>query len=204
MANMCLSTKMVEDDDDGNDNFDSVFLSLTEQENNCSCTFSVKNANTPVNLYIKRLNNLADKLLCGMEKDIYFIRRNEMFQTNRIPTRCDSKENTISLSLFGNEHLQFTSRVVDGNFSIGYCIQIAREHKQGYADSFLEISCDHSAVTTPPGTLTQTRTTLKRVTTSVPITSTLSFSTTMIDKPKVNDKTDYDGKLILSICFFLN
>lgn len=127
---MCKTTTAVEDYEDGNDTFDSVFLSLTEPENNCSCTVSVKNVTSYifVNLYIKRLNNLAEKSLCGMEISIYLIRLDEtiLVLPNRIPTRCDSKENKISLSLFRNEHLQFTSRAVDGNFSIGYCIQIAR------------------------------------------------------------------------------
>ncbi|CAC5418075.1 unnamed protein product [Mytilus coruscus] len=178
---MCQATTALENDEDGNDNLDSVFLSITEQDNYCYCNVSIKNIKTPVDLYINRLNNLTEKSLCGMEIDIYLVRRQqEIILLQQIPTRCTSKEKTIRFSLFPFEYLHFTSRVVDGNFSIGYCIQIEREHKQGDEDSFLEISCDGPAVTTPIDTFTQPRSTLNDVTTSVQITPMLSFSTAMI------------------------
>ncbi|XP_052088232.1 uncharacterized protein LOC127725339 isoform X2 [Mytilus californianus] len=200
MAKMCQTTTSVEDDKDGNANFDSVFLSLTERSHNCSCFLSVKNLKTFVNLYIRRLNNLTGQSLCGMEIEIYQRRRQEFILLNRTPTRCDSKETTISLSLIRNEYIQFTSRVVDGNFSSGYCIQISREHREGDEDdSFLEISCDGPAVTTPLDTLTQHRTTLNDVTTTVHVTPMLSSTTTMTDELPIHDKTDSEGDSTLYI-----
>lgn len=123
---MCQTTARVEDDQDGNIYFDSVFLSLIQQEDNCSCTVSVKNTHSFVNLFIKRLDNLTEQPLCGMEIDIYFVspQVNDLFYQSL--TRCDNKETTISLSILENEYIQFITRVVDGNFSNGYCIQITR------------------------------------------------------------------------------
>lgn len=135
---MCQSTTAVEDDQDGNAYFDSVFLSLTEQANNCSCTVSVKNASGFVNLHIQRLNTLNEQPLCGMEIDILHVRRPfEFYFLNRSPTRCDSREESIYLTLLGDEYLQFTSRVLDGNFSNGYCIQITRGSLEMYSTYFL-------------------------------------------------------------------
>lgn len=127
VAKMCQANTVFENDKDGNDNFDSVFFSLTEQDNNCYCNVSIKNIETSVDLIINRLNNLTGNSLCGMEIDILQVRsQQEIFLLKQIPTRCDSKENTIRLSLFYDEYLRFTSRVVDGEFSVGYCIQIIR------------------------------------------------------------------------------
>lgn len=124
---MCQATTAFENDEDGNDNFDSVFFSLTEQDNNCYCNVSLKNIENPVNLIINRLNNLTGHSLCGMEIDILQVRsQQDIVPLEQIPTRCDSKENTIRLSLVYDEYLSFTSRVVGGIFSVGYCIQIIR------------------------------------------------------------------------------
>ncbi|CAC5418057.1 unnamed protein product [Mytilus coruscus] len=96
---MCQTTTAVEDDEDGSDNLDSAFLSLTEQGHNCSCSLSVKNISRYVNLYIRRFNNLTDQSLCGMEIEIYQRRPIETILLDRTPTRCDSREHTIYLSL---------------------------------------------------------------------------------------------------------
>ncbi|CAC5418076.1 unnamed protein product [Mytilus coruscus] len=207
VAKMCQSTTAVENDDDGNDTIDSVFLSLLEQENYCSCNISVKNVQTTINLNITRLNNLTEQPLCGIEIDIYFLRPNESNVPESFPIRCNSTEQTLRFSLFRNEYLQFTSRVEDGNFSIGYCVQILREHTQGDEDSFLEISCGNQALTTttdspthPQTTISDTptypKTTLNDFWTSEQTTSIMSSPTPMVD---VNDKTDSDGDSILYI-----
>lgn len=124
VAEMCQSTKVVDEHEYGNATVDGVFLSLKEQENNCACSVSVKNTNSFVTLFIKRLNNFTEQSLCGMEIDIYYIRPNETVLTTII--NCSSTAHTKVLSLLNNEHLQFTSRVIVGQFSVGYCIQILR------------------------------------------------------------------------------
>lgn len=123
---MCQATTAVEDDHDGSGKLESVFLSLIKQENNCSCNVSAKNVQNFVNVNITRLNNLKEQSLCGMEIDIYFVKTDEIKQQKSIPTKCNSTENTIQFSLFVNEYLRFTSRIVNANFSIRYCIQIER------------------------------------------------------------------------------
>lgn len=125
---MCQTTARVEDDQDGNIYFDcdSVFLSLIQQKDNCSCTVSVKQTHSFVNLFIKRLNNLTEQPLCGMEIDIYLVSPHENYLLHQSLTRCENKETTIGLSIIGNEYIQFITRVVDGHFSNGYCIQIIK------------------------------------------------------------------------------
>ncbi|CAC5366321.1 unnamed protein product [Mytilus coruscus] len=161
---MCQTTTVVENDKGSN----GVFLSLIEHENNCSCIVSVKNIGDreSVNLYIKRLNNLTEQPLCGMEIDIYFIRPNETSLLKQLATKCTSEENTKRVSLFGEEYLQFTSRVVNRNFSIGFCIQIEIENKKGNNDSFLEISCDNQKLTTTTDTPIHAQTTSSDITTN--------------------------------------
>lgn len=124
VAKLCQSTPVVDEDADDT-TIDSVFISLIEQEDNCSCSVSVKKTNSYVNLFIKRLNNFTEQSLCGMEIDIYHIRPNDSVLPS-FPIKCNSSEHTQKFSLFRNEHLQFTSRVIVGQFSVGYCIQILR------------------------------------------------------------------------------
>lgn len=129
VAKMCQGkTTVTEDEQDGSENVDSVFLSLMKPEGNCSCNVTVKHATSFVNINIKRLNNFSKQTYCGMEIDVYQIRQNEneTVLTNEMPTKCNSTNTTYSLTLVGNEYLRFTSRVVDGNVSTGYCIQIER------------------------------------------------------------------------------
>ncbi|XP_052088229.1 uncharacterized protein LOC127725338 [Mytilus californianus] len=161
VAEMCQSTAVK------NDKYsNSIFLSLIEQENNCSCIVSVKNAKNHVDLSIKRLNNLTEQLSCGIEIDIYFIRPNQINLLDQLATKCTSEENTKRLSILDIEYLQFISRVVDGNFSNGYCIQIEIENKKGNNDSFLEISCDNQKLTTTTVTPIHAQTTFSDITTN--------------------------------------
>lgn len=128
VVTMCQGKKTVmEDEQDGSENVDSVFLSLMKQENNCSCNVTVKDLTTSAKINFKRIN-FSEQPYCGMEIDVYQIRQNEneTVPTNDMPTKCNSTKHTQSLSLIKNEYLRFTSRVVDGNFSTGYCIQIER------------------------------------------------------------------------------
>lgn len=134
---MCQSTTVMGNYENTNDNFDSVFLSLTEKANNCSCTVSVKTTKSSVKLYIKRLNNLTQELLCGMEIDIYQQRQANVLVLEPIPTRCGSTNNTKVFSIFNDENLQLISKVVDGIFSIGYCIHIGIGSLEIYNTKFL-------------------------------------------------------------------
>lgn len=130
VAKMCQTTKAMEDDEDGNNNFDSVALSLTEQKNNCSCYLSVKNVtSSSSSLYIKQYNYVGRQPSCGMEIDIDQHRSNPheiVPLPGPIPSRCNSTVTQNMFSLLKNETLQFISRIVDGHFNTGYCIQIIR------------------------------------------------------------------------------
>lgn len=117
---MCRLT-IVEENNIGSN---EVFLSIKEQENNCSCSVSVKNLKNFANLYIKRLNTITEQPFCGMEIDIYFMRPNETLPPKNFPFKCNSTDHAQNVSLGQNEYLQFTSRVVDGTFESGYCIKI--------------------------------------------------------------------------------
>ncbi|VDI13121.1 Hypothetical predicted protein, partial [Mytilus galloprovincialis] len=193
---MCQTTKAMEDDEDGNDNFDSVALSLTEQTNNCSCYLSVKNVTSPSSsLYIKQYQYVERQSSCGMEIDIDQHRSNPyeiVPLPGPIPSRCNSTVGQKQFSLFKNERLQFISRIVDGNFNTGYCIQIIRVHHPPDG-GFLELSCGDQEITktTTKYTSFYPRTTLNDAThSSGPLTSISSSPTSMIDKSYINDKTD--------------
>lgn len=124
---MCQKKTAVEETEDGSDYFDSIFLSLTVNKNNCSCYLYVKNFTISPSLYIKQYNNEPQQALCGMEMDIYQHRPREVVPLiDPIPTRCNGSGQSNYFSLVKDEYLQFRSRIVDGNFSKGYCIQIIR------------------------------------------------------------------------------
>ncbi|CAC5418080.1 unnamed protein product [Mytilus coruscus] len=101
VAKMCQTTTALENDEDGNDIFDSVFLSLIEQANNCYCNMSIKNVTTTVDLYINRLNNLTERLLCGMEIDIYLKEYpGKAMKTVFFEISCDGPPVTTPLDTF--------------------------------------------------------------------------------------------------------
>ncbi|XP_052088228.1 uncharacterized protein LOC127725337 [Mytilus californianus] len=207
VAKMCQSTSVVEEDEDGNATFDGVFLSLIEHENNCSCSVSVKNTNSFVNLFIKRLNNFTEQSLCGVVIDIYHIRPNDSILPENFPINCSSTEQTQVFSLLRNEYIQFTSRVVDVQLSVGYCIQITRDHNAGQEVSSLEISCGNQALATTIDTPIHAQTTFSDTSTN-PQTTFSDITThpqaSLSDIPTQTQTTHNDFKTSEQITSFMS
>ncbi|CAC5418055.1 unnamed protein product [Mytilus coruscus] len=142
---MCEIGSAVENIDDGNNNADTVVLSLMENRNNCSCYVNVENMNSNTILYIKPYNDLPasapKEQLCGMIIDLFRIYPNQNSQhISETPIGCNSGQIQRSVTLTReNNKLEFISKIVTGNFTRGYCIQIIRVHNSGGQDDDKEL-----------------------------------------------------------------
>lgn len=132
MCQTGLAVEQIGKSKDGNSNFDHVTLRARTQEDNCTCLVFIKNQSLfSAQMYIEpyeRLQSSAPKESeCGLELylDIY---QEETLKTDRkmFPIKCTSGQTSRALSFSRNNVLSFTSKVIDGNITRGYCIDIQR------------------------------------------------------------------------------
>ncbi|VDI78198.1 Hypothetical predicted protein [Mytilus galloprovincialis] len=132
MCQTGLGIEQIGESKDGNLNFDHVTLRARTQLYNCTCLVFIENQSLfGTQMYIEpyeRLQSSAPKESeCGLELylDNY---QEETLQTGRkmSPLRCTSGQTSRALSFLRNNVLSFISKVIDGNFTRGYCIDIQR------------------------------------------------------------------------------
>ncbi|CAC5418070.1 unnamed protein product [Mytilus coruscus] len=150
---MCQDGSAIEQlgaDKEGNLNFDHVTLRVRTQKDNCTCLVFVENQSLPsIQMYIQPYlhipNSAPKEEVCGLELylDLYQIDKK---QHDLPPIKCSSGQLSRSISLLKNSVLRFTSRIVDGNFTRGYCIDVQRVHTSGQNGS-LKMACNVPGVT---------------------------------------------------------
>ncbi|XP_071137461.1 uncharacterized protein [Mytilus edulis] len=125
---MCTNESTVEDSTDGYIPVDSVLLRITKHQNNCICQVTLQNTVTNYTIYMSKYKDLSiaapEHQNCGLAVDV------EYLDTSDTPRPLQSIECTRgtgmrSIDLGGGE-LKFKSRIIDGNFTRGYCMQIYR------------------------------------------------------------------------------
>ena len=126
VADMCQQNEAVEDAEYGNDMVDSVVVRIATHKDNCTCLVTIDNHNYTNSLSIGKYNNLnsAAPIVsnCGLKIDLDYLTR----EKPRESISCSNTTLPLWLSLVQNGVLKLTSKIIEGNFSSGYCLQISR------------------------------------------------------------------------------
>ncbi|CAC5418082.1 unnamed protein product [Mytilus coruscus] len=127
-----------------------VTLRARTQEDNCTCQVFVENQSqvnlqTTIKPYMTLNSTSASPKgeACGLELNLVLYQMNNI-QTNMDNIGCTSGPR--SLSFPKNGVLRFTSKVIGGNLTRGYCIDVQRGHVVGQNNT-LKIVCGDPGVT---------------------------------------------------------
>ena len=129
VADMCtLSSAMENIQLSGSFNVDSVVLRIMIQDN-CICRVTIDNQVQPISIALRKYNGLSTsaptKYGCGLAVDITHI-PNISAGNEIAPMQCVENTNFRDIKLLQNSSLQFKSRIIDGNFTRGYCMRLKR------------------------------------------------------------------------------
>ena len=123
---MCQQNEAVEDAEYGNDSVDSVVVRIMTHKDNCICLVTIDNQNNNNILYIAKYNNLNSAVPtvsnCGLEIDLDYPSREKPIES----ISCSNTTLPLWFPLVQNGVLNLTSKIIEGNFSSGYCLQISR------------------------------------------------------------------------------
>lgn len=128
VADMCTDDFTIEENKDGYKTVDSVLLRITKQQNDCTCHVSLQNNATNYTIFMSKYGGLSHsapvKTNCGLAVDVDYV--DTSITTRSIqPIACTSGASTRSFEMDDRE-LKFKSRIIDGVFTRGYCMQISR------------------------------------------------------------------------------
>ncbi|CAG2217700.1 unnamed protein product [Mytilus edulis] len=148
---MCTTDYATEDNSNGGTTVDSVVLRVMTQQDGCTCEVTLQNQNAKFYTLQMRKYDLAQPAApdfeeCGLAIDIEYIIPNNLEETKE-PVECTKGTADRFISLSKNETLHFRSRIIGGNFSIGYCMQIYRPKINGDKTS-VHIHCTDPNMTT--------------------------------------------------------
>lgn len=135
VTDMCqtgLAIEQIGESQYGTKIYDHVTLRARTQEDNCTCLVFIENQSLDrFQMYFEPYDTLPSsapkEAECGLELylDVYQI---ESLQQSQIehPIKCTSGQSVRALSFKRNSVFRFTSNVINGNFTRGYCIDIQR------------------------------------------------------------------------------
>ena len=126
---MCKTGFVTEDQQSGSDTVDSVALRILIQQDNCICRVTIDNQIQTVYIgltkYDGRTASAPEEAGCGLAVDIhYFPDISTGIKTD--PIECTNNVDHRNIPLYQNTTLQFKSRIINGTFTRGYCMQIQR------------------------------------------------------------------------------
>lgn len=129
VSDMCTNDSAVEISTGGGISVDSVLLRITKQQNNCVCHVSLQNTDTNnytiyMAKYEEQSNAAPEQQNCGLAIDVKYLDTSDITRTLQ-SIECASGTRRRSITLGGNE-LILKSRIISGNFTRGYCMQIYR------------------------------------------------------------------------------
>ena len=126
---MCKSSSATEETSSGSFKVDRVVLRIMTQQDSCICRVKKTNQITPISLALSKYGDHAasapETSECGLAVDINHI-PNICTGTIIDPINCIANVNYRTIPLLQNSTLQFKSRIINGNFTRGYCMQILR------------------------------------------------------------------------------
>ncbi|XP_076078792.1 uncharacterized protein LOC143048809 [Mytilus galloprovincialis] len=128
VANMCTDDFAKEDSADGSKAVDSVLLRITKQQNDCICHVSLHNNATNYTIYMSKYEGLSIsapvQTNCGLAVDVNYV--DTSYITRSLQSiNCTHGTGVRSIALGVNE-LILKSRIISGDFTRGYCMQIYR------------------------------------------------------------------------------
>ena len=126
---MCKSSSAMEEIHYGGFKVDSVVLKMMTQQDNCICRVTIDNQIVPMAIGLRKYDGLTSsapqKSDCGLAVDI--IHLPDMSTGNfTAPIKCVENVEYRTIPLLQNSTLQFRSRIINGNFTRGYCMRIQR------------------------------------------------------------------------------
>ncbi|XP_071137453.1 uncharacterized protein [Mytilus edulis] len=131
IADMCTNDFAKEEPSNGGTTTDSVALRVMTKQDGCTCEVSLQNQYMIYTLYMRRYDlqtrAAPEGEACGLAIDIDYTIP-DTYQANKDSIECMQGTNVRSVSLLQNGVLKLSSRIIGGNFSRGYCIQIYRQH----------------------------------------------------------------------------
>ncbi|XP_052089174.1 uncharacterized protein LOC127725893 [Mytilus californianus] len=154
VTNMCQGGYAIENIGESKDGYViyHVTLRVRTQEDNCICLVFVenqsqKNLQTTIEPYMTLNSTSASpkKKECGLELNLELYQM-DIKQNDLDKIGCTSGQTSRSLSFPRNGVLRFTSNVIDGNLTRGYCIDVQRGPVGGHNDT-LKIVCGEPGVT---------------------------------------------------------
>jgi hypothetical protein len=97
------------------------------QQNNCICRVTIDNQREPISISLRKYGGLKlsapEEAECGLAVDINHIPN---ITNVTAPIECSENVNFRNIPLFLNSTLQFKSRIINGNFTRGYCMLMNR------------------------------------------------------------------------------
>jgi bacterioferritin-associated ferredoxin len=129
VADMCKSSSGTEETNSGGYKIDSVVLRIMTQQDDCICRVMIDNQKDTVSVGIRKVDGLTASAPvaadCGLAVDINHI---SDMSTGSVmaPFECLTNNTLRHTSLFQKSYLQFTSKIINGNFIRGFCIRIIR------------------------------------------------------------------------------
>lgn len=117
---------------DGHQHFDHVTLRASTQEDNCTCMVFIENQSSiTFQMYIEPYQTLPSSAPkesgCGLEQYLeFYYMETVQKDLKMVPIKCTSGQSVRALPLYRNSALIFSSKVINGNFTRGYCIDIQR------------------------------------------------------------------------------
>ncbi len=125
---MCTSSSATENiTHSGSYMVDSVVLRIMKQQNNCICRVTIDNQIGPISINLRKYEGLIssapEETECGLAVDINHIPN---ITSVTAPIECLEKVNFRYIPLLLNSTLQFKSRIINGNFTRGYCMHMYR------------------------------------------------------------------------------
>lgn len=123
---MCNSSFAKEKFGNGAEYLESVVLRAMVDRGGCTCDVTIENYIIKTGIFIEKYKNMSavapENNVCGLALDIKML--NDESVSN--PIECTHGVDRRRFSIVRNGALRFTSRIIQGNFTRGYCIHIIR------------------------------------------------------------------------------
>lgn len=123
---MCINSSAFEIKANGGDSLDSVVLRAMIHRGGCTCDIEIENPIVTTEVFVEKYKKMSaaapDNNSCGLAIDIEMV--NDEPVNN--PIECTNGVDRRPFFIEKNGVLRFTSRIIPGNFTQGYCVHIVR------------------------------------------------------------------------------
>ncbi|XP_052088023.1 uncharacterized protein LOC127725207 [Mytilus californianus] len=151
---MCTGDQAVEDSIDGTYVNDSVIVRVMKQKANCECRVSLINNTSNYSVLMRRYRGLGRVVPptqnCGLAIDVHYHKVTGS-ERNLDPIKCRNGTKSREIGIEKNGVIKLKSKIISGNFTRGYCMQIYRKNGADGLNVKLKIQCDDPDKTTTKG-----------------------------------------------------